>query len=471
MDSNNQQSSLHIVFFPFMSKGHMIPLLHLARLLFLRRVSVTFFTTPANSPFIRQHLSNTDSSLVHVVELKFPENAPEIPPGVESTDRLPSMSLFVPFAKATRLMQPDFEQVLQSLPSVSCIISDGFLSWTQKSASKFGIPRAIFYGMNNFAASIFHAVIHNRFIANVKSDDEPFTFPDFPWLKFTKNDFTHPFDMAEPSGPHYEFIVEEGIAASQSQGIVVNSFCELETRFIEYWDREHENTKAWCVGPLCLVEPPTAQPLQNQKPTWMQWLDHKSAEGRSVLYVAFGTQAEISQEQFQAIAEGLERSNVSFLWVIKSREVKFLVDGYKERVKDRGLVVSEWVNQREILEHQSVNGFISHCGWNSVLESICASVPILAWPLMADQYLNARLVVDEMGMGLRVVANNGSVRGFIESEMVEKMVKELMEGEDGEKARKKMMEISKTAKSAIDEGGSSWRTLDRFLDEVCKRTS
>nr|DAD30974.1 TPA_asm: hypothetical protein HUJ06_009825 [Nelumbo nucifera] len=451
MDSNNQQSSLHIVFFPFMSKGHMIPLLHLARLLFLRRVSVTFFTTPANSPFIRQHLSNTDSSLVHVVELKFPENAPEIPPGVESTDRLPSMSLFVPFAKATRLMQPDFEQVLQSLPSVSCIISDGFLSWTQKSASKFGIPRAIFYGMNNFAASIFHAVIHNRFIANVKSDDEPFTFPDFPWLKFTKNDFTHPFDMAEPSGPHYEFIVEEGIAASQSQGIVVNSFCELETRFIEYWDREHENTKAWCVGPLCLVEPPTAQPLQNQKPTWMQWLDHKSAEGRSVLYVAFGTQAEISQEQFQAIAEGLERSNVSFLWVIKSREVKFLVDGYKERVKDRGLVVSEWVNQREILEHQSVNGFISHCGWNSVLESICASVPILAWPLMADQYLNARLVVDEMGMGLRVVANNGSVRGFIESEMVEKMVKELMEGEDGEKARKKMMEISKTAKSAIDE--------------------
>ncbi|WMV15165.1 hypothetical protein MTR67_008550 [Solanum verrucosum] len=65
-------------------------------------------------------------------------------------------------------------------------------------------------------------------------------------------------------------------------------------------------------------------------------------------------------------------------------------------------MVTEWVDQREILSHGSVEGFLSHCDWNSVVESICAKVPILAWPMMADQHLNARMVVEEIKIGLRV---------------------------------------------------------------------
>ncbi|XP_010271952.1 PREDICTED: UDP-glycosyltransferase 90A1-like [Nelumbo nucifera] len=464
----SDQSSPHIVLFPFMSKGHTIPILHLARLLLLRRISLTIFTTTANSPFIRQSLADTDSSLFHVVDLSFPQDVPQVPPGVESTDRLSSMSLFVPFANATKLMQPQFEQVLQSLPRVSCIISDGFLGWTLQSASRFGIPRLVFFGMNNFSSTVSRVVVRDGLLANVGSDDDPFTVPAFPWLKLTRNDFEYPFRDPKPGDPHFEFVVEQIVAMSKSQGTVVNSFYELEPGYLEYWNREFE-PKVWCVGPLCLAEPPTVQSLQNQKPTWMQWLDQKSAEGRSVLYVAFGSQVGISTEQLREITIGLERSEVSFLWVVKSKEVKFLEDGYdyEERVKERGLIVKEWVNQREILDHQSVNGFMSHCGWNSVLESLCASVPILAWPMMAEQHLNARFVVEEMGMGLRVVANNGSVRGFVESEMIEKMVKELMEGEEGKKAREKVKELEKLARMAMEKGGSSWRTLDRLLDETC----
>ncbi|KAL4570756.1 hypothetical protein LXL04_026418 [Taraxacum kok-saghyz] len=116
------------------------------------------------------------------------------------------------------------------------------------------------------------------------------------------------------------------------------------------------------------------------------------------------------------------------------------------------MIVGEWVDQREIL--------------NSVMESICLEVPILAWPMMADQHLNARMVVEEIKIGLRVQTCDGSVRGFVKSEGLKKMVKDLMEGERGKEVRKKVMEVGKAAKAAMAEDGSSWRTMDELIDDV-----
>ncbi|KAK7272844.1 hypothetical protein RIF29_13884 [Crotalaria pallida] len=203
----------------------------------------------------------------------------------------------------------------------------------------------------------------------------------------------------------------------------------------------------------------------SKKPRWIQWLDKKLEEKCSVLYVAFGSQAEISNEQLQEIGKGLEESMVNFLWVIRKNEWG-LPEGFEERVGNRGIVVREWVDQREILMHESVEGFLSHCGWNSVLESICAGVPILAWPMMAEQHLNARMVEEEIKVGLRVETCNGSVRGFVKWEGLRKTVKELMEGEKGREGRKKVMELANMAKNAMQEGGSSWSTLNLLLQET-----
>ncbi|XP_024179281.1 UDP-glycosyltransferase 90A1 [Rosa chinensis] len=115
------------------------------------------------------------------------------------------------------------------------------------------------------------------------------------------------------------------------------------------------------------------------------------------------------------------------------------------------MVVSEWVDQTEILNHESVECFLSHCGWNSAMEAICAGMPFLAWPMMAEQPLNARMVVEEIEVGLRVETCDGSVSGFVKAEGLEKMVKKLMEGEV---VRKKGKEVGE-----VEEGGSSWRTL------------
>ncbi|KAK6913129.1 UDP-glucuronosyl/UDP-glucosyltransferase [Dillenia turbinata] len=261
-------------------------------------------------------------------------------------------------------------------------------------------------------------------------------------------------------GPDSEFFVDAIIATSKSYGIIVNSFYELESVFLNYWNQNF-NPRAWCVGPLCLAKTPS-QPDQ-EKPTWLQWLDQKQSEGRSVQYVAFGTQAEIPAEQFREIAIGLEKSNFEFLWAVRTKPGMELEDGLEKRVKEMGMVVREWVDQRVILEHDSVRGFLSHCGWNSVTES---KVPILAWPMMAEQHLNARMVVEEIKIGLRVETADGTVRGFVKWEGLKKMVKVLMEGERGKNLRKNVKELGDMARKAIEEGGSSGKTLDLLIDDV-----
>ncbi|XXG73347.1 hypothetical protein AAC387_Pa07g2281 [Persea americana] len=413
-----------------MSKGHTISFLHLAQLLLNRNITITIFTTPANSPFIRSSLSNTTAT---VLELPFPQTLPNLPPGVESTDKLPAMSLFLPFVRATKFLQPHFEQALSTLlPHVSCIIHDGFLTWAQLSSSKA-----------------------------VESEDELFSMPSFPNIKFCKRDLKGPFNDTELKGPLFEFVMECHRSANQSSGIVVNSFYELESAYVDFFNSEF-NPRVWCVGPVC-----TASPLQQyeslEKPRWVEWLDDRKAKQRPVLYVAFGTQAEISQTQLIEIGIGLERSGVDFLWVVRGKEVE-LGDGYEERVAERGMVVREWVEQRQILEHDIVRGFLSHCGWNSVLESICAEVPVLAWPMIAEQHWNAKMVVVEWGIGLRVEQEGGG--GVVGWERMREIVREQMMGERGKEVLKKVKELGQKAKRAVEEGGSSWRSLGLMLDEV-----
>ena len=139
------------------------------------------------------------------------------------------------------------------------------------------------------------------------------------------------------------------------------------------------------------------------------------------MYVAFGTQSEISSEQMKEIEIGLEESGVNFLCVRKivEEEKETMEDkGFEERTKERGIIVREWVNQWEVLKHEAVKGFFSHCGWNSVIESLSCGVPILTYPLMADQSLNARMVVEE----LRAVEGRSSMKGFVKGKDLKRHV-------------------------------------------------
>lgn len=363
-------------------------------------------------------------------------------------------------------MQPHFEQMLETLPSVSFIVSDGFLWWTQHSASKFGIPRLVYYGMSSYVEAVCREAATSGIINGPQPDDEPVMLNRFPWIRISKNDFEPEFRNPDPKSLSFEFHTNVFSSTAKSFGMVVNSFYELEPVFVDYLKKESGHKSYYCVGPFCLAEEQRNKlSVESRKPTWMEWLDKKKA----VLYVAFGSQAEISREQLKEIAIGLEESEVEFMWVIRKKEWE-LPQGFEERVEERGIIVREWVDQREILSHKGVKGFLSHCGLNSVLEGICGGVPILAWPMMAEQHLNAKMVEEEIKVGLRVDTYHGSMRGLVKGEGVRRMIRELMEGEKGREARNKVEELAVMAKKAVAEGGSSWRALDSLLVEACRKT-
>ncbi|CAK9161326.1 unnamed protein product [Ilex paraguariensis] len=274
---SDSSPSLHVVLFPFMSKGHATPLLHLARLLLHRYIPVTIFTTPASRPFISKSLSDTTTA--SIIDLRFPENIAGVPPGVESTDKLPSMSLFVSFATATKKMKPSFEKAQKN------------------SASNYDIPRLVFNVLGNFSMTLSRLVVVNRVQSETDSADELYMVTDFPGMKLTAKELGPAYTDLEAEGPYLKFVSEMVRTSSKSFGLIVNGFYELEPVYFDYWNHRFQ-PKARCVGPLCLVEPPRVESENYHKPPFMLWLDQKLAHGKSVLYAASGSQGEFSSEQF-----------------------------------------------------------------------------------------------------------------------------------------------------------------------------
>lgn len=130
-----------------------------------------------------------------------------------------------------------------------------------------------------------------------------------------------------------------------------------------------------------------------------------------------------------------------------------------ERTKGRGLVVPYWAPQALVLSHVATGGFLSHCGWNSILESVVNGVPLVAWPLYAEEKMNAVLVTEEVKVGVRVKVGDN---GLVEREEICRVVKILMEGEEGKKLRHKMMDLKEAAAIALKENGSSTKQISEL---------
>lgn len=124
-------------------------------------------------------------------------------------------------------------------------------------------------------------------------------------------------------------------------------------------------------------------------------------------------------------------------------------------------MVKSWAPQVAVLNHASVGGFVTHCGWNSVLEAVCAGVPMVAWPLYAEQRFNRVVMVEEMKLAFPM---EESEEGFVTATEVEKRVRELMESEEGRNTlRLRIMAMKEAAETAMSDGGSSRTALTKLV--------
>jgi hypothetical protein len=198
---------------------------------------------------------------------------------------------------------------------------------------------------------------------------------------------------------------------------------------------------------------------------------------RSVVYLCFGSFAPVSDAQLQELALGLEASGESFLWVVRS-ETWVAPEGWEERVADRGMLVTAWAPQTAILGHRAVGAFVTHCGWNSVLETVAAGVPVLTWPMVFEQFITERLLTDVLGIGERLWPDGAGVRStrYVENELVpagdvaRALTAFMLPGGPGDAARSRVTDLAAKVHAATAEGGSSHRDLRRLVDDLVEAT-
>lgn len=214
----------------------------------------------------------------------------------------------------------------------------------------------------------------------------------------------------------------------------------------------------------------------------MKWLD--SWPQSSVIYVCLGSLNRVTPNQLIEIGLGLEATKRPFIWVLRGAyrreemEKWIQEDGFEERVKGRGILIRGWAPQVLILSHRAIGAFLTHCGWNSTLEAICAGVPMVTFPMFSDQFYNEKLVVQVIETGVRLGAETAVHFGdedkfgaeFVQvkrdnvREAIEKVMGE--EGEEKKERRERARKYAEMAKEAIGEGGSSYNNMSKLIEEL-----
>ena len=292
------------------------------------------------------------------------------------------------------------------------------------------------------------------------------------WIPGMKNmrlrDFPS-FIRTRNPGDHLmvNFIMDVMENATRASGLILNTFDALEQDVL---DPLLSMFPPICtIGPLSLLlnqipdDNSIGSNLWREEPECLQWLD--SQQPSSVVYVNFGSITVMTAEQLVEFAWGLANTGQPFLWIIRPDLVvgdsAILPPEFVAETKQRGLMAS-WCPQEKVLNHPSVGGFLTHCGWNSTIESICAGIPMVCWPFFAEQQTNCRYCT-EWGIGMEIDNN-------VERGEVEKLVREMMEGEKGKNMKKAAMEWRTKAEEATDPCGTSYLNLDKLVDILLRKS-
>lgn len=344
-------------------------------------------------------------------------------------------------------------------------------------ANELKIPAYYFYtsGAGALGFSLHFPYIHNKTTKNFSELNILFDIPGIPPIP--SSDVPKP--MQDRGDEVYKFVLQFCIKMAKSTGIIVNTFEFLEPRSVEVIGNgdcvpDGPTPPVYCIGPL--IQTKNRKGIDTSEvPECITWLN--SQPSKTVVFLCFGSLGLFSEKQLKEIANGLERSGARFLWVVRNPPpletqtvsvetqtdpdlASLLPDGFLERTRDRGLVVKSWAPQVEVLNHEAVGGFVTHCGWNSVLEAVSAGVPMVAWPLYAEQRVNRVVLVEEIKIAVPMEEGEG---GFVSSGEVEKRVREVMESEEGVVVRERITGMKIAAKDALSGGGSSYVALDGLV--------
>ncbi|KAL6604462.1 hypothetical protein ACP70R_042889 [Stipagrostis hirtigluma subsp. patula] len=483
-DSTAAPPPPHFVIVPLVAQGHTIPMVDLARLLAERGARVSLVTTPLNAARLRGVAEQAARAKLplELVELPFPAGVDGLPPGIENVDQVTDNDHFVPLFAALRRLAAPLEAYLraQAAPP-SCVVADWCNPWTAGVARSLGVPRLFFHGPPCFYSLCDLNAAEQGLLecAAAAGGDEKYVVPGMP-VRVEVTKATAPGFFNEPG---WEQLRDECMEAMRTaDGAVVNTFLDLEEQFVACYEAAL-GKPVWALGPFCLCNRDAdAMASRGNRSSVQQsaitaWLDTMDTD--SVVYVSFGSLARKLPKQLFEVGHGLEDSGKPFLWVVKESEaaapeVEEWLQALEARTAGRGLVVRGWAPQLAVLSHRAVGGFVTHCGWNSLLEAITHGVPVVTWPHFADQFLNERLVVDVLGVGVPVGVTapimifDDEAVAVARGDIVRAVSALMDDGEEAGERRKKAKEYGVKAHRAMEKGGSSYENLTQLIESFSK---
>ncbi|MED6181500.1 Soyasapogenol B glucuronide galactosyltransferase [Stylosanthes scabra] len=454
-------------------------------------VDVTIITTSGNATIFQSSIDRDSSRGVPIRThaIKFPALQVDLPVGIETFNADTPLDLSPKIYEGLAILQPEIEKLFEELKA-DCIVSDMFHPWTVDAAAKLGVPRIVFYAASCLSRCAVHSLEqHGSGHKKVVSDDEKFILEGLPHV-LQMSRLQLPDWIKKPNGYTYLMSMIND-SAKRSYGAVFNSFFELEGAYEEHY-KEAYGTKCWSLGPVSMwVNKDDSDKIQRglqekvlvvdeeEEEGWLQWLNSKK-EG-SVLYVSFGSLNKFPSSQLVEIAHALENSGHDFIWVVRktnnddehNKELGFMEE-FEERVRssNRGYLIWGWAPQLLILENPSIGGMVTHCGWNTVVESMSVGLAMVTWPLFAEHFFNEKLVVDVLRIGVSV--GNKEWRnwnefgiGVVKREEIGRAIEFVMGcGEEGEEMRVRAKAFSVAAKKAIEVGGTSHANVVELIQEL-----
>ncbi|EYU34477.1 hypothetical protein ABFS82_10G094000 [Erythranthe guttata] len=467
MGNNNKKQKPHAIMISFHLQGHIIPFVNLTLKLASKGFSVTF----AHLDFIHHQISQSQpaqtdifagarASGLNISYTTFSDGFPL------DFDRSADFDAYLKFFlhrfpdKVDELVG----KIISSSPpgSEHFLIADTFSVWPEKISEKYGLVNVSFWTEPALVFSLYYHLpllrVNGHVPVNGRREDVGYV----PGVEsINTKDFMSYFDYSEMEMIH-TVIFGAFDAVKKADFVLCNTVQELEEEAISALQQKQ---RFYAVGPLFPAKFSVAGSLLPESDC-TEWL--KSKPFRSVLYVSFGSLATTDKNVILEIAGGLLLCGVSFIWVLRPGIVAdsggggILPPGFEESTRDRGLIVP-WCTQNLVLSDPAIGGFVTHCGWNSILESVWCNVPMSCYPLFTDQITNRKLVVDDWRVGINLCDGDS-----ITKEEVAEKIGILMSGEKSDELRHEIKKVRKTLQNAVtDNYGSSEKNFDCFVRDVC----
>ncbi|KAG6519078.1 anthocyanidin 3-O-glucosyltransferase 2-like [Zingiber officinale] len=478
-----------LVLLPSPAVGHIITMVEMGKLLFRRHsdtsaahFSITILLPgPASAPAVDACINSVEASGLDIEFRRLPRvDPPTDNDGPEDFTSL-LMQKLMPHVKYA---VADIQRL--SAAPVAALIVDFYATGALDFTRELGVPCYVYFTTSAafLALMLYLPTLHENFPMEFEEMEEAVHIPGVcPILPLS---MPAPF-MSKKSG-RYTCFVHHGRRFCELDGIIINTFAELQPETLRAVEKGLCVPGRWMppvfpVGTVLAshVDGGGASNGRLRRHECLAWLDEQPAG--SVVFLCFGSRGSFEAVQVAEMAKGLERSGHRFLWALRvaslkeaelvmrqpeepSRLEEVLPKGFTERTKGRGMVLVSWAPQADILAHLAVRGFVTHCGWNSCLESLWFGVPMLGWPLYAEQHLNAVVMAEDMGVALRLEVEREK-GNWVGAEELERGVGKLMgEGEEGRRVRAKAKEMMAASRRAGEEGGSSFVTMKKLLVEL-----